>query len=84
MGVSPHTFMAWIDASLGASPHPSLQVTTTRSFDTESPSSSYATGFVVDKKRGIILTNRHVVKPAPVIAEVMGVENVLYGFRVNI
>ncbi|KAD5960906.1 hypothetical protein E3N88_12378 [Mikania micrantha] len=30
---------------------------------------SYATGFVVDKSRGIILTNRHVVKPGPVVAE---------------
>ena len=27
------------------------------------------TGFVVDKKRGILLTNRHVVKPGPVVAE---------------
>ena len=32
--------------------------TQTRGFDTESAGSSYATGFVVDKKRGIILTNR--------------------------
>ena len=40
-----------------------LRVTVVRAFDTEVASSSYATGFVVDKKRGIILTNRHVVKP---------------------
>ncbi len=40
-----------------------LQVTQTRSFDTEAASSSYATGFVVDKVRGLILTNRHVVTP---------------------
>ncbi|KAL3161157.1 hypothetical protein ABBQ38_009528 [Trebouxia sp. C0009 RCD-2024] len=46
-----------------------LKVTQTRSFDTEVASSSYATGFVVDKTRGIILTNRHVVTPGPVTAE---------------
>ncbi|KAJ6738553.1 BINDING PROTEIN putative-RELATED [Salix koriyanagi] len=40
-----------------------LQITTCRAFDTELPSSSSATGFVVDKQRGIILTNRHVVDP---------------------
>ncbi|KAH7847168.1 hypothetical protein Vadar_022764 [Vaccinium darrowii] len=38
-----------------------IRTTTCRAFDTESAGSSYATGFVVDKKRGIILTNRHVV-----------------------
>ena len=40
-----------------------LKVTQTRAFDTESAGSSYATGFVVDKARGLILTNRHVVTP---------------------
>jgi len=40
-----------------------LRTTACRAFDTEWAGSSYATGFVVDKKRGIILTNRHVVKP---------------------
>jgi S1-C subfamily serine protease len=40
-----------------------LQTTTCRAFDTELPSSGSATGFVVDKQRGIILTNRHVVNP---------------------
>lgn len=40
-----------------------LQVTQTRAFDTEAAGSSYATGFVVDKARGLILTNRHVVTP---------------------
>ena len=44
-------------------------MTSTRSFDTEVASSGYATGFVVDRERGIILTNRHVVKPGPVVAE---------------
>lgn len=34
-------------------------------FDTEVCLTSEATGFVVDSKRGIILTNRHVVGPGP-------------------
>ncbi|KAL6587827.1 Protease Do-like 7 [Orobanche minor] len=46
-----------------------LRTTACRAFDTESAAASYATGFVVDKSRGIILTNRHVVKPGPVVAE---------------
>tara|TARA_B110000977_G_scaffold51524_1_gene70019 strand:+ start:6846 stop:9953 length:3108 start_codon:yes stop_codon:yes gene_type:complete len=46
-----------------------IKTTGTRAFDTESASSAYATGFVVDKERGIILTNRHVLRPGPVIAE---------------
>ncbi|PKA48973.1 Protease Do-like 7 [Apostasia shenzhenica] len=48
-----------------------LRTTAARAFDTEVASASYATGFVVDKSRGIILTNRHVVKPGPVVAEAM-------------
>lgn len=40
-----------------------LRTTAARAFDTETAGASYATGFVVDKVRGIILTNRHVVKP---------------------
>ncbi len=47
----------------------SIRVDSTRAFDTEWNSSSQATGFVVDAERGIILTNRHVVAPGPVIAE---------------
>lgn len=48
-----------------------LRTTAPRAFDTEVAGASYATGFVVDKSRGIILTNRHVVKPGPVVAEAM-------------
>ncbi|TYJ09958.1 hypothetical protein E1A91_A11G175200v1 [Gossypium mustelinum] len=48
-----------------------LRTTACRAFDTESASAGSATGFVVDKRRGIILTNRHVVKPGPVVAEAM-------------
>lgn len=40
-----------------------LRTNACRAFDTEPAGASYATGFVVDKRRGIILTNRHVVKP---------------------
>ena len=47
----------------------SIRVDSTRAFDTEWNSSSQATGFVVDAQRGIILTNRHVVTPGPVVAE---------------
>lgn len=46
-----------------------IQVDQTRAFDTEWNSSAQATGFVVDAERGLILTNRHVVTPGPVIAE---------------
>ncbi|KAK4490538.1 hypothetical protein RD792_001220 [Penstemon davidsonii] len=48
-----------------------LRTTACRAFDTESAGASHATGFIVDKSRGIILTNRHVVKPGPVVAEAM-------------
>ncbi|HEX7046024.1 MAG TPA: trypsin-like peptidase domain-containing protein [Gammaproteobacteria bacterium] len=47
----------------------SIHVNAVRAFDTEWNSSSQATGFVVDAKNGIILTNRHVVQPGPVTAE---------------
>ena len=46
-----------------------LHVSAPRPFDTESASVSAATGFVVDAERGLILTNRHVVQPGPVVAE---------------
>ncbi|RZC76926.1 hypothetical protein C5167_001104 [Papaver somniferum] len=48
-----------------------LKVTACKAFDTECAGYSCATGFVVDKKRGIILTNRHVVQSGPVVAEAM-------------
>ncbi len=47
----------------------SIQIDQTRSFDTETNSSGQATGFIVDAKRGLILTNRHVVTPGPVTAQ---------------
>ena len=45
-----------------------LRVTGTRAFDTEPAGVAVATGFVVDAERGLILTNRHVVRPGPVTA----------------
>ncbi|HLT90518.1 MAG TPA: trypsin-like peptidase domain-containing protein [Woeseiaceae bacterium] len=53
----------------------SIRVDSTRSFDTEWNASSQATGFVVDAKRGLILTNRHVVTPGPVVAEAIFLNN---------
>ena len=47
----------------------SIQVDSTRAFDTERNRSSQASGFVVDAERGLILTNRHVVAPGPVVAQ---------------
>ncbi|MGH8264007.1 MAG: hypothetical protein ACRET4_11050, partial [Steroidobacteraceae bacterium] len=46
-----------------------IQIDATRAFDTEWSASAQATGFVVDAKRGLILTNRHVVTPGPVTAQ---------------
>jgi pro-apoptotic serine protease NMA111 len=46
-----------------------IQLDSTRAFDTEWNTSAQATGFVIDAKRGLILTNRHVVTPGPVIAQ---------------
>ncbi|KAI3863697.1 hypothetical protein MKW98_031289 [Papaver atlanticum] len=48
-----------------------LKVVRCKAFDTECEGDGSSTGFIVDKKRGIILTNRHVVKPGPVVAEAM-------------
>jgi S1-C subfamily serine protease len=47
----------------------SIQIDSTRAFDTEWNSSGQATGFVIDAARGLILTNRHVVTPGPVTAQ---------------
>lgn len=43
----------------------SIHFCQTASFDTDPSMSSQATGFVVDKERGYILTNRHVVCAGP-------------------
>ena len=46
-----------------------IQIDLNRAFDTEWNASSQATGFVVDAKQGLILTNRHVVTAGPVTAQ---------------
>ena len=46
-----------------------IRINVVRSFDTERSCSTQATGFVIDAKRGIILTNRHVISPGPITAE---------------
>lgn len=53
----------------------SIQIDVPISFDGKWNSSSYATGFVVDSKQGIILTNRHVVTPGPVSAKAILINN---------
>ena len=47
----------------------SIKVNRPRAFDTSSSGTVQATGFVVDKERGLIMTNRHVAGPGPVVAE---------------
>ncbi|KDO31320.1 hypothetical protein SPRG_03936 [Saprolegnia parasitica CBS 223.65] len=46
-----------------------IRLMSVRAFDGDGASFSVATGFVVDKTRGLILTNRHVVTPGPVVAD---------------
>ena len=67
---SADTQQAW-DATLAkVSPSVvSIRVDAPRAFDTEWNLTGQATGFVVDAEHGIILTNRHVVTPGPVVAE---------------
>ncbi|HEY1773087.1 MAG TPA: trypsin-like peptidase domain-containing protein [Gammaproteobacteria bacterium] len=67
---SASTEQAWDDtiAKVSASVV-SIRVDAPRAFDTEWNLSGQATGFVVDAEHGIILTNRHVVTPGPVVAE---------------
>jgi len=52
-----------------------IRVSAPRSFDTNSPGYMTATGFVVDAERGILLTNRHVVTPGPVVSEAVFLNN---------
>ncbi|KAI8085430.1 trypsin-like cysteine/serine peptidase domain-containing protein [Thamnidium elegans] len=47
----------------------SIKASHVRSFDTETSGGYTATGFIVDAERGIILTNRHVVSPGPIVAQ---------------
>ena len=64
------TEQAWAATLARVSPSVvSIRVDAPRAFDTEWNLSGQATGFVVDAEHGIILTNRHVVTPGPVVAE---------------
>ncbi|KAI8089508.1 trypsin-like cysteine/serine peptidase domain-containing protein [Halteromyces radiatus] len=47
----------------------SIKASHVRSFDTETSGAYTATGFIVDAQQGIVLTNRHVVSPAPIVAQ---------------
>lgn len=42
-----------------------------RAFDGIAPGCSFGTGFVVDRQRGIVLTNRHVISAGPVRVDVV-------------
>ncbi len=46
-----------------------------RAFATQAAGNSFATGFIVDAERGILLTNRHVVGPGPARAEAILLDN---------
>lgn len=46
-----------------------VRVDQARAFDTDWNASAQATAFVVDAERGLLLTNRHVVTPGPVVAQ---------------
>lgn len=52
-----------------------LRVRATRDFDTERARGSTGTGFLIDKERGLLLTNRHMVHTGPVIAEAVFLNN---------
>lgn len=53
----------------------SIHIDVPVSFDGKWNSSAFGTGFVVDAKRGIILTNRHIVTPGPVTAKAIFINN---------
>lgn len=59
----------------------SIDITATRSFDNGRAGHSYATGFIVDAERGIVLTNRHVVEPGPVKSEMVLQDNEVVPLR---
>ena len=53
----------------------SIKIDSPKAFDTEWNTSSQATGFIVDAKNGLILTNRHVVTTGPIRAEALFLNN---------
>ncbi|KAG5463773.1 MAG: hypothetical protein BJ554DRAFT_984 [Olpidium bornovanus] len=49
----------------------SIRFSQVAAFDTEGPETSEASGFIVDCKRGIVLTNRHVACAGPFVGEMV-------------
>ena len=49
----------------------SIYMYSPRAFDTERPANGQATGFIIDAEKGLILTNRHVVEPGPIVARAL-------------
>ncbi|MBW2275520.1 MAG: trypsin-like peptidase domain-containing protein [Deltaproteobacteria bacterium] len=58
-----------------------LRLNSPRAFDSTPPGYATATGFVVDAERGIILTNRHVVTPGPIVSEAVFHDNEEVGLQ---
>ena len=52
-----------------------MHVNAPRSFDSVGSGYQTATGFIVDVEQGLLLTNRHVVMPGPVVAEGVFLDN---------
>jgi pro-apoptotic serine protease NMA111 len=52
-----------------------LKIQSIRSFESNSPGISISSGFVVDRKLGIILTNRHVVQAGPIVGKASFINN---------
>jgi S1-C subfamily serine protease len=52
-----------------------MHVNAPRSFDSVGAGYQTATGFIVDVEQGLLLTNRHVVMPGPVVAEGVFLDN---------
>lgn len=73
---SPSNKKNWNDTvKLVSSGVVSIQTDVPVSFDGKWNSSGYGTGFIVDAKRGIILTNRHIVTPGPITAKAILINN---------
>ena len=67
MGEAPKSWKDAIDSVLPAIVV--IRTCSTEPFDGLDSSCAEATGFVVDKARGLILTNRHVVQTGPLTAD---------------
>jgi len=52
-----------------------LKIHTVRFFESAETAISVSSGFVVDKNRGILLTNRHVVQAGPIVGKAVFLNN---------